>query len=612
MEENIPLKKKRVATKTEIGRELKAIYANDENDEPVDFKTFKRVARQRRWPKVVAAVLGLFVLAAIAWAGIMRFGGSARYADNVTLSIDGPASAPRAGDVSTWTIRYKNNEDIPLARSALTLNLPVSITILSSNPTLVDMTSRSPSWNIGTVGAGESGAVTVRGRVLDAVNASIAIQASLTYRPANFNADFEKPATWSSKINDAAITATLAGPDEAVPGDNQTFILTVSRQTDLTSDALIPDLKIHFDPDNLIVIKTAVPAFAANNDRTWSVPAPAAGKPLTFTVTGSFATNTTGNQTVKADVGTRATDGGFMEFVPAAASVNVLPGDLVLTIIRNGSSDDSTVGLGADMHVSVDYENDSVKTITDAEIALTASGMPSSGGVSPVDWSTLNDIRGGKRSGNTITWTKKEIPDLGSIAPGAKGSIDISFKTVASVFTTSDRNYDIDLSAQGLIGTIAGKKSGKTVSTPVMRTLINSDVRVSAAAGLVPDSLPIAAGQTSTYRVVWVISNSLHEVNGIKVTAQLPDNVSFVAKGNVEAGDLEPPDSSGNISWTLDRLPTSFKSISADFTVSVTPSAADKGKDLPLLGQTTLTATDKATGGSLANAAIALTTASGN
>ena len=112
--------------------------------------------------------------------------------------------------------------------------------------------------------------------------------------------------------------------------------------------------------------------------------------------------------------------------------------------------------------------------------------------------------------------------------------------------------------------------------------------------------------------MVWVISNSLHEVNGIKVTAQLPDNVSFVAKGNVEAGDLEPPDSSGNISWTLDRLPTSFKSISADFTVSVTPSAADKGKDLPLLGQTTLTATDKATGGSLANAAIALTTASGN
>ena len=611
MEENIPLKKKRVATKTEIGRELKAIYANDENDEPVDFKTFKRVPRQRRWPKVVAAVLGLFILAGIAWAGIMRFGGSARYGDNIALSIDGPVSPPRAADVSTWTIHYQNNESIPLAQAKLTLNLPLSITVISSDPELVDMNTRSPSWNIGTVGAGTSGAITVKGRVLDAVGAPIAIQASLTYRPANFNADFEKPATWSSQINDAAVTATLAGPSEAVPGDDQTFTLTVSRQNDLTPDALIPDLKINFDPDNLIVIKKTVPAFDANDDRTWSVPAPAAGKPLTFTVTGGFATNTTGSQAVKTDIGARGADGSFMEFVPATVAVNVLPGDLVLSLVRNGSSTDSTVGLGADMHVSVDYENDSPKTITDAEIALTAAGTPSSNGKTPIDWSTLNDIRGGKRTGNTLTWTKKEIPDLGSIASGAKGSIDISFKTVASVFTTSDRNYDIDLSARGLIGAIDGKKSGKTVSTPVMRTLLNSDADVSAAAGLAPDSPPLTPGQVSTYRVVWVISNSLHEINGTKVTAQLPDGVSFVAKGNVEAGDLQPPDSSGNITWTLDRLPTSFKSISADFTVSITPSAADKGKDLPLLGQTTFTATDKATGGSLAGAAMALTTDNG-
>ena len=612
MEENIPLKKKRPATKTEIGRELKAIYENDENGEPTDFKTFHRAARTRRWPKVVAAVLGLFILAGIAWAGIMRFGGGARYGDNIALAIDGPVSAPRAGDVSVWTIRYKNNEDIPLARASLTLNLPVSITILSSDPQLVDMMSRSPSWDIGTVAAGADGAVTVKGRVLDAVGAAIAIQASLTYRPANFNADFEKPATWSSKINDAAVTATLAGPDEAVPGDDQTFTLTITRQPDLTTDALIPDLTINFDPNNYIVIKNAVPAFDANDDRTWTVPAPAAGKPLTLTVTGSFATNTTGSQTVKADVGALASDSSFMEFVPATAAVNVLPGDLVLTLIRNGSNADSTVGLGADMHVSVDYENDSQKTITDAEIALTADGTPSVSGVNPVDWSTLDDIRGGKRTGNTITWTKKEIPDLSSIASGAKGSIDIDFKTVASVFTTTDLNYDIDLSARGLIETLDGKKSGKTVSTPVMRTLLNSDAQVSAAAGLAPDSPPMAAGQASTYRVVWVISNSLHEINGIKVTAQLPDGVSFAAKGNVEAGDLEPPDSSGNITWTLNRLPTSFKSISADFTVSVTPSAADKGNDLPLLGQTTFTATDNDTGGALAGAAMALTTASGS
>jgi len=40
MEENqAPLKKKRIATKTEIGRELKAIYANDENGVKNENKT---------------------------------------------------------------------------------------------------------------------------------------------------------------------------------------------------------------------------------------------------------------------------------------------------------------------------------------------------------------------------------------------------------------------------------------------------------------------------------------------------------------------------------------------------------------------------------------------
>lgn len=610
MEENIPLKKKRAATKTEIGRELQAIYENDENGEPTDLGTIERAVRQRRWPKLVIATFGLFILAAAAWAGIARFGGSTRYGDNITITIDGPV-APRTGDVGTWAIHYQNNEGLPLAKATLKLNLPLSFTVVSSDPQLIDAETRSPSWNIGTIAPGAGGTITVKGRVLDAVGAPIAIQTSLTYRPANFNADFEKPATWSSRIADAAVEATFTGPDEAVPGDDQTFTLTVTRRDDLSLEANVPDLKIRFDPDQLIVVKKSVPDFSIGDARTWISPAPKPGKPLTFTVTGSFAANTTGSQTVNATVGALAADGNFMSFVPTAAMVNVLPGDLVLTLIRNGSNNDAIVGFGETMHVSIDYQNSSAKAIGDAEIALTVAGTPSSGGTTPVDWNTLDDIRAGKKSGNTLTWTKKEIPDLGSIPAGGKGSIDISFKTVSSVFTTSDRNYNIDLSARGTIGTLAGKKSGKTVSTPVMGTLISSDARVSAASAITPDSPALAAGQTSTYRVIWVISNSLHEIGGIKVTAQLPENATFVGKGVVEAGDLQPPDASGKITWTLDRLPTSFKSISADFTVSVAPPSGKTPKNIPLLGETILTATDKTTSGELSNSAMALTTASG-
>jgi len=84
-----------------------------------------------------------------------------------------------------------------------------------------------------------------------------------------------------------------------------------------------------------------------------------------------------------------------------------------------------------------------------------------------------------------------------------------------------------------------------------------------------------------------------------------------VQKGNVDAGDVSYDDGSRSVSWTLDRLPTSFKSITADFTLSIAPATSDANKVLPLLGETTFTATDKATGGSLANSAMALTTDTG-
>ena len=605
MEENAPLpKKKKPATKQQIERDLKMIYESEEEDAPVDFKTIERAKTPRLWPKLIIAAVALSVLAWITWAGIMRFGGTVRYGDNVAVGIDGP-TAPRSGEVGTWVIHYENKERLPLARASLTLNIPSSITFVSAEPMPVDV--KSLSWTIGSVDAGGSGSITVRGRIMDAIDAPIATQATLSYRPANFNADFQKVANWSSRISDAALSTTITGPDEAVPGDDQNFTITIATQKDISPDAVIPDLKIRFDPDQLVVIKKSEPAFSTNDAKTWFAAAPNTEKPLTYSITGAFAANATGNANVRVEVGTTTSDGRFIVLAPATLSVNILPGDLALTLIRNGSSTDSTVPMGSSLHVSIDYENKSQKTIKDAEISLTAAGTPSINGQNTIDWKSLDDLRNGKRSDGTITWTKKEIPDLSSIAPGSKGSIDISFKTVPSVFTTNDRAYKIDLSARGFIGSFGDKKSGKTVSTPVIGTLINSDAVVSAASTLTNGTLK--SGETATYRVVWALQNTLHEITGIKISATLPPNVSYAGNGEVSAGDLRYDDATRTIGWSLNRLPTSIKSVSVDFNLNVTPNAGDVGKSVSLIGNSTLTATDKDTSASLASEAKALDTA---
>jgi hypothetical protein len=591
----VVFKKKKAASAAEIGKELKQIYAaSEESGEPRD-NTIVRASRRRRWPSLAIAIAALFAIAGIAWAGIVRFGGQARYGNDVRVSIEGPA-APRSGEAGTWIVKYRNNETLPLARAELSLQLPSSLKVISAEPALLE--PKSLSWKIGAVEAGGSGAITVKALVLDAIDAPIAAQAVLTYRPSNFNADFQKVGSWSSRIADSAVEAKLEAPDEAVAGDSADFKLHVSRRADLTADAVIPDLKIRFDPEQSVVVKTALPVFSSADQRTWMTAAPT-DKPLELGVSGSFASGVSGDTRLRAEIGTLDSNNNFILLALASSTTSVAPGDLALTLIRNGSMADSTAGLGQALHVSIDYQNRSQKPINDAEISLTAAGMPSANGTSVVDWGTLSDLRGGKRSGSTVTWTKKEVPELGTIAAGAKGSIDLNFKAVSSVFTVVDRRYEIDLSARGTIGSLGGKKSGKTVSTPVMRTLVNSDATIATAAKQV---------EGATYRVVWVVANSLHEISGLRVTAQLPEGADFAANGNIDAGNLNYDAASRTVAWTLNRLPTSVKSVSADFTVSVTPIAEEAGKNVPLLGETGFTATDQDTGASLSSSAQAIGT----
>jgi len=599
-------KKKKPASPAQIGKELKQIYAaGDRNDNPQG-NTIVRAAKQRRWPTMLIVGLVFFALAGITWAGIMRFQGQARYGNDVKISIEGPA-APRSGEAGIWMIRYENDETLPLASAELALQLPQSLTIVSSDPSLIDQ--KSMLWKIGAVEPGGKGKIMVKAHILDALDAPLAIQAVLTYRPANFNADFQKIASWSSRIADSAIVAQLSAPDESVPGDSADFKLTISRQPDLSADAAIPDLKIRFDPDQFIVIKSSAPVFSSSDQRAW-MSAPPGDKPLEFNVNGSFAAGVTGDTRVRAEVGTLDANNSFILLAPVSALTSVAPSDLSLTLIRNGSMADSTVGLGQSLHVSIDYQNQSAKPINDAEISLTIAGAPSVNGASAIDWATLSDLRNGKRSGSTITWTKKEIPELGAIAAGGKGSIDLSVKATNSIFTTVDRRYEIDLSARGLIGSLGGKKSGKAVSTPVMRTLVNSDATIVAAAKQTGGSSPPKAGETATYKMVWVLTNSLHEISGIRFSAQLPAGVDYGANGSVDAGNLQYDSTTRTVNWTLNRLPTSIKSVSADFTISVTPSSDESGKTAPLLGETDFTATDSDTGASLSSSAQILDTSS--
>jgi len=583
-------KRKRAATASQIEKELKQIY---DAEGPADLARIERAKPRRRWPAFVGIALALFALAALTWIGIMRWGGGDRFGDRVSLAFEGPEQL-RSGEVHTWTLRYRNEEGLPVARAEIEVRLPASVEVLEAVP----VPTSPGTWNLGTLPEKGSGEILLKARLIEALDAPVSIQAAMNYRPANFNADFQKIATWNGRVSDSVIEATIDATDETVPGDDNPFTITVKKRTGLSEEAGLPDLKVRFDPGRAIVVKKAVPEFTNADERSWTAEPPAE-QSLVFATTGSFAANANGEIPVRVEIGTLSPTGEFLLLFPLSATVKVLPGDLVLTLLRNGSTGPAHLDLGGTLNISVDYENKSEKPLSNVEISLSVDGMPASGSQTPVDWSSLSDLRGGKRSGNTLTWTKSEIPDLATVNPGEKGSVDLSIRTNRAVFTTADRNYAVDLSAKGKIGSIGDRASGKTVATPSLRTLLNTDAALVTAALYESGAIPPKSGSATTYKVVWTVTNSLHEIAGIKVSGSLPAGVRWENRSSVTAGDLRFDEGSRTVTWTLNRLPTSITSVSVDFLVSLTPGESDIGKTLPLISTSTFNAADKTTNAEL-------------
>ena len=152
-------------------------------------------------------------------------------------------------------------------------------------------------------------------------------------------------------------------------------------------------------------------------------------------------------------------------------------------------------------------------------------------------------------------------------------------------------------------------KAGKlpvpiVVNSNTIITQVNSDLALENEARYFAEDgtkigdgpLPPRVGQTTTYRVIWTVTNTLHELLSVKAATILPLDVSFGAVGRVSQGTLLYNPDTREVSWTLQRLQTTTPKATIEFSVVVTPTKEAVGKILPLTGDMTLASRDKATG----------------
>jgi len=582
----------------DIKKELRAIYAGNDGRLP-DFTRLSRRKSSATTQFLVKIIAILAVLSLVAWSGFFLLTkGLFDNEETLNVKIETQDNI-RAGEETSFSIQYENTGRAPIASLNLKLNLPTSFHLLSSIPEATAETQ----WSIGSLTPGSDGAITVKGIFLSEVPSVQRIQALFTYKPANFNSDFQEIENKSVELKTSVVEMTMTGPEKALAGDEVTYKIKLKHngKEPIFNLRVIPTLPNDFS------ISSSKPELKADQPY-WEIASIEPGKLQEISLKGSFTSTASGTLPVTASVGFMDEE-IFYEQAKTQVQTDVLGGAVSFHLIINGSDKDQTIEAGQSLRGSIDYKNPGTEPVEGIKFVLDLK----SNGSLPIDWSKAN-LFDGKHDGSVVRWDKSTNKALGKIEPGKDGVIDFTLPLVELLSSGQSDQFTIALSLS--VERIGSRASTHTIDATPIVVSINSNARLSSEARYFSEEgtpigsgdLPPRVGKTTTYRVVWNLSNSLHELGNVEVSTILPQDVVWKENSAKDIGGMTFNSTTRQVRWQISKLPSEIKNASAWFDISITPKDQDTGKFMKLTNQVTLEAIDSITKTEMNSSLPALTT----
>ncbi|MBI2003283.1 MAG: hypothetical protein HYS76_01755 [Candidatus Wildermuthbacteria bacterium] len=273
-----------------------------------------------------------------------------------------------------------------------------------------------------------------------------------------------------------------------------------------------------------------------------------------------------------------------------ASSAELVKSELKLILVGNGGGG-GAVNFGDTLRYSLFFENRSQMALSDIILSLRLEGSPAVGGRSPLVWETISDEAGAKRTGDTLTWTKKQISALGRLEPGEQGTADIAIELVPVPFSKGGTDYKVVAFGEAKIGKIGGARSDRVARSEPLEMKLFSDLVFIAEGRYYDDDdnavgagpAPPRVGETTFYRIWWTLANTLHDLEELKVESVLPPGVNFTGRFNSEdAGELSYDEKTRKVVWKIEKLKGAKEPVRAEFEVSITPAEDQLGSTVVL------------------------------
>lgn len=544
---------------------------------------------------LIAAVF-FFLVALAAALYFFYFGGNAVSVNKVNIDIQGPTTIA-AGDAVPLMVTITNGNAVALDNATLEMDFPSGTKSGTSTP----VSYPRYSADLGSIASGATVTRSVRVYLFGTPRGTVTIPASLSFGVSASNSTFVKKSSYDIAISSTPLSVSVDAPTSIMSGKPLSLVLTVRSNATVPIDNVV--LTGAF-PFGFSVASSSIPLQGSS----MLIGTLSAGEEKVITLSGTLVGQDNDTRTFHFTVGT-ATDANdptiSTAYLTQDATISIASPFLSTQIAFNGNSSDSVVlAPGSIQNVSISYTNTLPVSLTNASIAVTISG-------SGVDYGNISATRGFYQSANhTITFSRDTDASLASLAPGASGTENLTFSTLAA---------SADVTSPTVTFTIAtaGMPSGQTSSTAGMSATVAKTYKVATAVvlsavslhttGPFPNDGPIPP-QANT-ETMYTISLSAHDtgsaVAGGTVSLILPSYVTYT--GNATDG-ITYNDGSRTVTWNVGDLAQGASATGA-FQISFTPSTSQRGGAPVIANSSSFSGYDRFSGANISASADAVTTA---
>lgn len=589
----------------EIDSNLSEIYSN-KTGAPIDVKRMKIKKANSFFMRFLKKLFGLFIILGLIYGVYYYFNNNG----NIN-SLEFKISAPEkilVGEEFSYSVSYNNLTKFGLSKIHLELQYPENFIFNSSS---VAPTNGNSGWDFSDLAPGGQVNLTITGKIIAQTDSANVVFGRLSYTPGNISSELKKEASVSTIISGVGfnidldysktaflkqendLTLIISNIENNYLGDfDISFSLPPETNASVVSDNNVSTISSSTVSSSSLITKKVV--ITKGGGSLWQISglSQELGRqeiPLIYKINQKIA-----EPEIKIRLEKRLFSGETYIFWEKSIKPELVSSDLNLTLSLDDSKNDKAVSFGQSLNYSLSYANHGNNSYKDVVImaALDSDFL---------NWNTLKDENKGALENKSIVWTKNEISQLAEVKPGQEGAINFSINLLP--FKDSNLSQNLSIVAYGQYGMNNKAAKGTDNKSNVITSKINSDLALSEKILYFNDDnvpvgsgpLPPQVGQTTSFKVYWTVTNNLHELTETRAIFRMPAGVVWDGRYNTNVGSLYYDDISRQVIWEIGRLPVSVYRADAEFSISITPTEADRNKLLILSPGSIISAMDRET-----------------